>query len=101
MSRQIIWQYGTSGSAGSGDNELKNLYSVVQSQSGNVLIADRGKHRVIEVDRDRQVIWQYGTSGSPGSGDNELSGPVSVVQLKNGNVLIADRGNHRAVEVDQ
>ena len=101
MGRQVIWQYGTSGASGSGDNQLYSPYSAVELESGNVLIADRSNHRVIEVDRNRQVIWQYGTSGVSGSGDNQLYYPVSAVELTSGNVLITDTYNRRVIEVDR
>ena len=101
MSRQIIWQYGTSGASGSGNNQLNSLRSAFPLANGNVLIADIYNHRVIEVDRDRQVIWQYGTSGASGSGNNQLYHPATAFPLANGNVLIADYSNHRVVEVDR
>ena len=101
MSRQIIWQYGTSGANGSGDNQLNHPRTAFPLANGNVLIVDQDNHRVIEVDRDRQIIWQYGTSGASGSGDNRLYYPTSAFQLANGNVLIADRYNHRVIEVDR
>ena len=101
MGRQIIWQYGTSGVYGSGDNQLNYPADIVELESGNVLIADQTNHRVIEVDRNRQIIWQYGTSGVYGSGDNQLYYPVGAVEMKSGNVLIADVYNHRVIEVDR
>ena len=101
MGRQVIWQYGTSGASGSGDNQLKYPTGAIELKSGNILIADYNNHRVIEVDKDRQVIWQYGTSGVYGSGDNQLYYPFSAVELKSGNILIADRYNHRVIEVDK
>jgi hypothetical protein len=51
MSRQIIWQYGTSGASGSGDNKLYHPSAAFPLVNGNVLIADQHNHRVIEVDR--------------------------------------------------
>jgi len=101
MGRQIIWQYGTSGGGGLGDNQLNNPTGAVPLPSGNLLIADYGNKRVIEVDRDRQIIWQYGTSGGSGSGDNQLNNPTSAAQLPNGNVLIAEYGNKRVIEVNR
>jgi outer membrane protein assembly factor BamB len=101
MSRQIIWQYGTTGVSGSGDNQLNHPWDASPLANGNILITDYYNHRVIEVDRDRQIIWQYGTSGASGSGDNQLNHPWSASPLANGNILIADRYNHRVIEVDR
>ena len=101
MGRQVIWQYGTSGASGSGDNQLNYPTGAVELKSGSVLITDQYNHRVIEVDRSRQVIWQYGTSGATGSGDNQLKYPTGAVELKSGSVLITDQYNHRVIEVDK
>jgi outer membrane protein assembly factor BamB len=101
MSRQIIWQYGTTGVSGSGDNQLSHPSSASPSANGNILITGRHNHRVIEVDKDRQIIWQYGTSGATGSGDNQLNYPWSASPLANGNILITGRHNHRVIEVDR
>ena len=101
MSRQIVWQYGTSVFGGSGDNQLNNPLSAVELLNGNVLISEYLNNRVIEVARNRQIVWQYGTSGSGGSGDNQLNNPYSAVELLNGNVLIADYLNHRVIEVSR
>ena len=101
MSRQIIWQYGTIGTYGSGDNQLFLPFTAVPLTGGNVLISDPNNHRVIEVDRDRQIIWQYGTTGASGSGDNKLNNPHTAVPSPGGNVLIADYFNNRVIEVDK
>jgi len=101
MGRQIIWQYGTSGTTGSGDNQLHYPRDAALLANGNILIADRSNHRVIEVDRDRQVIWQYGTSGASGSGDSQLNYPHDATPLANGNILIVDGHNHRVIKVDR
>ena len=50
MSRQIIWQYGTTGTLGTGDNQLNYPISAIQLPNSNILIADLYNHRVIEVD---------------------------------------------------
>jgi len=101
MGRQVIWQYGTSGANGSGDNQLNGPIMAFSLANGNVMIADRGNHRVIEVDRNRQIIWQYGTSGASGSGDNQLSYPWVAFTLANGKMLIANYDDHRVIEVDR
>lgn len=49
MKRQIVWQYGVTGTTGSGDNQLSLLYAAVGLPNGNVLITDLSNHRVIEV----------------------------------------------------
>jgi len=51
VSRQIIWQYGTTGAIGTGDNQLTYPIGAVPLPNGNVLIADYYNHRVIEVNQ--------------------------------------------------
>ena len=99
MSRQIVWQYGTTGTYGSGDNQLYKPISARELKNGNIIIADSYNHRVIEVTKSRQIVWQYGTTGTYGSGDNQLYNPFSARELKNGNIIIADFSNHRVIEV--
>lgn len=64
-----------------------------------ILITDRNKHCVIEVDADHNIIWQYGQRGINGSGPNQLYHPEEAVRLTNGNTLIADALNFRVIEV--
>lgn len=51
MSRQIVWQYGTTGTLGTGDNGLNFPFSAIELKNGNILICDRYNHRVLEVTR--------------------------------------------------
>ncbi len=92
---QIVWQYGTTGVAGSDFNELSNPNSAELLANGNILIADESNNRVIEVNRDNEIVWSY---GSP-SDTTTLSAPAFASRLVNGDTLIADSGNNRAVEV--
>lgn len=91
--RQIVWQYGTTGTAGNGDNELNDPNSAEFLDNGNVLIADEGNNRVIEVSTDGAIVATYTAGGT-------LSGPAFASRLPDGNTLIADASNSRAVEVD-
>jgi hypothetical protein len=55
--KQIVWQYGTTGVAGSGANQLNSPYSAVRMPNGDTLIADEGNYRIIEVTPDKQIVW--------------------------------------------
>jgi hypothetical protein len=96
----IVWQYGQTGIAGSGADQLSAPVAAVMLSSGNVLVTDRGNQRVIEVDNAKDLVWQYGTTGTSGSGPNQLNGPGSAERLPSGNTLIADQGNDRVIELD-
>jgi hypothetical protein len=55
--KQIVWQYGTTGVAGSGANQLNNPYSAVRMPNGDTLIADCENNRIIEVTPSKQIVW--------------------------------------------
>ena len=95
----VVWQYGQFGVTGSGPNQLNTPVQSTWLPNRDVLIADQGNQRVIEVDHNKSIVWQYGTTGTSGSGPNQLSSPNSAELLENGNILIADENNNRAIEV--
>ena len=100
----IQWQYGTTGVAGSGVNQLDSPTYADILPSGDIAICDAGNHRVIVVGRDdHRIVWQYGTSGVSGSSVDQLVRPTSVQWLTAGtdagNALICDQGAGRVVEV--
>ena len=61
----IVWQYGMTGVAGNGFNQLNNPNSAELLENGDILIADENNNRVIEVNRKKQVVWSYNNSGDP------------------------------------
>ena len=89
----IDWQYGTTGSAGIGDNQLNNPNSAELLRNGHILIADENNNRVIEVTVGKTIAHAF-TAG------NSVSGAAFASRLPNGNTLITDSNNNRAVEVD-
>jgi hypothetical protein len=91
--RKIIWQYGMTGVAGDGPDQLNGPNSAELLANGHILISDQGNNRAIEVDRHKHIIHTF-TAG----------GTASIVafasRLENGNTLLTDSGNSRIVEVD-
>ena len=98
---KIVWQYGTAGVTGAGQNQLNAPVSAVYLPSQHVLVTDQGNGRVIEIDASKNIVWQYGTTGTSGAAANQLNNPNSAELLANGNVLIADENNNRVIEVDR
>jgi len=47
--KSIVWQYGTTGVAGNGDNQLNNPNSAELLANGHILISDENNNRAIEV----------------------------------------------------
>jgi hypothetical protein len=90
--KQVVWQYGTTGQTGSGFNQLNNPNSAELLPNGNILIADENNSRVIEVTRAHNIVWQIGSNRG-------LNIVAFASRLPNGNTLITDSGNNRIVEV--
>lgn len=91
--REIVWQYGTTGVAGSGPDQLNNPNSAELLENGHILIADENNNRVIEVRRDKTIDKVFTAQGT-------VSGAAFASRLENGDTLITDSNNNRAVEVD-
>ena len=99
--KKIVWQYGQTGVAGSGPDQLNTPVQNTFLPNGHVLITDQANERVIEVTRHKKIVWQYGTTGVSGNGTDQLNNPNSAELLKNGHILIADESNNRVIEVDR
>ena len=97
--KRIVWQYGQTGVAGSGPDQLNTPVQNTFLPNGHVLITDQANERVIEVTRSKHIVWQYGMTGVIGNGPDQLSNPNSAELLTNGHILIADENNNRVIEV--
>ena len=100
-SHTIVWQYGADeGRSGSGPDELNTPVGAVfvpTPSGGDILIADQGNNRVIEVSQQtKEVVWRFPPTGS----GEKVTGPNSAERLGNGHTLIADGGGNRVIEVD-
>lgn len=89
---RIVWQYGTTGAAGNGPNQLNNPNSAQLLANGHVLIADENNNRVIEVTTDNTIVAQFTAGGT-------LNGVAFASRLENGNTLVTDSNNNRVVEL--
>ena len=94
---EVKWIYGKGKRKhGKSLGELNNPNDATSLPSGNILIADTGNGRVIEVNQEGRIVW---TSESP-SFKTELRLPIAV-QLVGENLLITDAGSHKVIEVDR
>src|SRR5205823_4095623 len=91
---RIIWQYGMTGVAGSGPNQLNDPNSAELLENGHVLIADEGNNRAIEVTRSMSIVATFTAGGS-------LDGVAFASRLRDGHTLVTDSNNNRIVELDQ
>ncbi len=94
FTKKIFWQYGTTGIAGSGPNELSNPNSAEVLDNGHILIADENNNRVLEVKRNGVIVHQFTAGGT-------ISGAAFASRLESGHTLITDSNNNRIVEVDR
>ena len=101
--KQIVWQYGTTGVSGNGNNQLNNPNCAELLSNGHVLICDENNNRAFEVVRTPplggKIVWQYG-SGNPNINE-PVSGVAFASRLPNGHTLITDSNHSRIVEIDQ
>ncbi len=89
----IVWQYGTTGVAGMGPNQLSNPNSAEVLENGHILIADESNNRVIEITALGAIVKTFTAGGT-------VSGAAFASRLPNGDTLISDSNNNRIVEVD-
>jgi hypothetical protein len=94
----VVWEYGCARrtaadkcAPGKGDNELNVPNSAVELKNGNVLIADKGNNRIIEVSEDKHVIMEYKIG---------LSFPSSAIEAGN-NYVIANTNGNKVVVISQ
>ncbi len=97
ITKTIVWQHGKTGTSGTGRNHLRSPSSAQFLDNGNILIADTGNNRVIEVSRRHRTVWRCGDADS----DEALNGPSFACRLENGNTLIADSGSNRVLELSR
>lgn len=93
LNHQIVWQYGTTGMAGMGPNQLNNPNSAEVLNNGHVLIADENNNRVIEITTAGHLVKSFTDQGT-------VSGAAFASRLPNGDTLISDSNNNRIVEVN-
>jgi hypothetical protein len=100
--KNIVWQYGTTGVSGNGPNQLNNPNCAELLENGHILICDENNNRAIEVKKSSmggKIVWQYG-SGDPNN-NQPVSGVAFASRLKNGHTLITDSNHNRVVEIDE
>ncbi len=89
----IVWQYGMTGVAGSGPDQLSSPNSAELLDDGHILIGDLNNNRAIEVNRDHVILRTFTAGGT-------TSGVAFASRLPDGHTLITDSNNSRIVEVD-
>lgn len=84
--------------------ELIFAHSAKVLESGNILVSDTGKDRVLELDRKGNVVWsseEWGDGTGKLSDGSHLWYPNDAEETTERRILISDRNNDRIVEVDR
>ena len=108
--RRIVWEYGRYDHAGSGPGRLHTPDDAYPLANGNVVVADIGNCRIIEVSQAKKIVRQWGrtgacavnaprTYGSP-NGDTPLSdGGLLVTEIHGSRVVRLDRSGHVVFDI--
>jgi hypothetical protein len=94
--KALVWQYGTTGVAGAGDNQLNNPNAAELLTNGNILISDENNNRAIEVTHTTPstIVRTFSAQGT-------VSGMAFASRLPNDHTLLTDANNNRIVEVNR
>jgi len=90
MEGKLIWRYGSS--KGRDKGQLDNPSFITDAKDGNLLIADTGNHRIVEITGDGKFFEHHGRRGSaPG----RLLSPRGLALTDDESLVISDSGNNR------
>jgi hypothetical protein len=76
---------------------LNAVASALQLLDGDILVADSGNNRILEVTSAGKPVFKYYTNR--GTGSNSAPNPTGAMRLKDGTTLIADQFNDRVIIV--
>jgi len=99
--RRVIWEYGHYGVAGSASGYLNTPDDAYPLANGDVLVADIGNCRVIEIAPDKHIVRQWGRTGVCVDHPPETYGaPNGDTPLPDGGLLITEIHGPRVVRLD-
>lgn len=85
--------------SGTGAGMFARPSEAIADESGQVIVADTGNHRIQVFDQDGRslAVWGRAVRGAPksGSGVGEFASPRGVGVGKDGRIVVADTGNNR------
>lgn len=93
-----VWAYGMGKRKhGRYDGRLNNPHDAEMLPNGNIIIADTGNGRLVEVNNKGKAVW----SSDDSSFKYKFNLPVSVQAVEDGHFLVTDAGAARVVESDR
>ncbi len=85
------------GSEGTGNEQFKEPRALAIDKQGNILVVDKGNHRIQKLSPDGKFIKHWGGQGSePG----QFKDPHGIAVGPDGAVYVADTWNHRVQKFD-
>ncbi|HEX8913817.1 MAG TPA: PQQ-binding-like beta-propeller repeat protein [Humisphaera sp.] len=87
---KVVWEVGK--------DVIGGAESAQRLDNGHTVIADNGKHRVVEIDENKKVVWSYDV---PNSNNRKTATMRQVRRLENGNTLICASTLDKVLEVDK
>jgi len=79
-----------------GKGELIFAHSVEMMKNGNLLVADTGNDRIVEMSKEGEILWS-----SEEWEDIKLDYPNDAEEVEEGVYLISDRNNDRVLKVNK
>jgi hypothetical protein len=95
MQEMIAKRMASGRSAAHANRAHVTTFSQLPLQPLDVYLVDRGRGRVLKIERDGQMPWRYGEESS-----ETLLKPNSCSRTREGRLLICDTDAHRVIEVD-
>jgi outer membrane protein assembly factor BamB len=108
--RRIVWQYGRFNVAGRGPGELHTPDDAYPLANGDVIVADIGNCRVVQISPAKHIVRQWGrtgvctdhapyTYGSP-NGDTPLpDGGLLITEIRGSRVVRLDAAGHVVFDI--
>ncbi len=98
---KIVWQYGHYIRAGSGAGYLHTPDDAYPLANGDVVVADIGNCRVIEINPAKQIVRQWGQTGvCTDAAPTTYGAPNGDTPLPDGGILITEIHGSRVVRLD-
>ncbi|MEM4730105.1 MAG: putative Ig domain-containing protein [Thermoplasmata archaeon] len=88
-----------SGAMGSSNNQFNTPIDIDSDLDGNILVADKGNHRIQVFKANGDFIRTIGETGVNLSDAFHLNSPSGVHVADDGKILIADTGNNRVLRI--
>jgi len=100
--RRIVWEYGRYGVAGSGPGELNTPDDAYPLANGDVVVADIGNCRIIQINHAKHITRQWGTTGvCRDNAPRSYGSPNGDTPLPDGGLLITEIKGSRVVRLDK